>query len=134
MLQLFCSCGQEAFVFDETANLANFVICKKCGKRNFGVWCEKDQAGFYFPEDSENIDLANSVAICEWGKEKLPLVDAMRRELVAYLKEEIPEDVLQKNGGAGTRLSEANYKTLFLLIRVIGVVGLILWLYLEFKP
>jgi len=63
-LEVSCSCGVSGQVL--VADVSDYkTVCPACGKVILGVSCKKCQSGFAFPEDSGEIDAANSQWKCQ---------------------------------------------------------------------
>src|SRR3990167_1293692 len=94
-LENTCSCGAVCYVQVEDPDAPYKTKCTKCGKYIYGLTCKKCGAGFGFPEDVENLDVAGNKWKCDMCKVEENISFKEIKEVNNKLKEGLSKDEMK---------------------------------------
>lgn len=98
-LQASCSgCGWEGIVLIPDLMQDYYALCKKCGKKIYGVNCPKCESGFGYSEDDKEINKEQMTWRCDICNQDNPLTDDTQNNLceVYDSEKELPEEIRLK--------------------------------------
>ncbi len=126
MLQVECSCNEAGYVFLDDIMEDYYSICKKCGRRIYGLNCPQCKSGFAIPEEDKQIDKLEMSWKCDICGQTNKISPMSQNNAVKFYRfEEVPKGIEKEKMGKNLWEALSLKKKIFFIF----IITFILFIY-----